>query len=334
VNLYGEVVVFVVHNVWYCYLQDILRKNDDGLWLLPFFLISTYIMCIANVLTERRSLEKKIPALILPDYGFDFAETFTPFLVKYGAAPDIGQYVVAGLSVLWLIFGCQQPFIVFRRFLMIHSFLFLCRACCLLGTQLPNPYQGYPNQEWGTNLFYEALLVNLRYKVTRTDVFYSGHTVSMTCFALMIEYYHSNTLIQRCLSTLVWIITLATLYMIIAVKFHYTIDVIIAFQLTIFTWKLYHMATESHLVRQSLPVIDFLEGDVVVEDTYCEVFPGKFAKIYTTDKDKKRKRKNQTTLNLTNNNNNNNKEKHYIYLFYNLFLFAILFFLFFSFIFI
>jgi len=190
--------------------------------------------------------------------------------------------------VVWLIFGCKHPFIVFRRFLIIHSFLFLCRALCLLGTQLPNPYTGYPtDHKYEGNIFYEAFLVNLRYKITRTDVFYSGHTVSMTCIALMVEYYHSNSKFQKVLSIVVWVITLFTLYMIVAVKFHYTIDVVVAFQLTIFTWKIYHMATESHMVRQSLPIVDFLEGDVVEENSYSDTLPEQFEKKLSGKRKKK-----------------------------------------------
>ncbi|ETO00524.1 sphingomyelin synthetase, partial [Reticulomyxa filosa] len=211
-------------------------------------------------------------------------ERFTPFVIEYKSSPDVGQYVILGISFVWLVTCCKQPFIVFRRFLMIHSFLFLCRASCLLGTQLPNPYQGYPMQQWSDNILYEALLVNLRYKITRTDVFYSGHTVSMTCLALMIEYYHDNTPFQRFLSIFVWMLTLITLYLIIAVKFHYTIDVLIAFQLTIFTWKIYHMATESHMVRQSIPILDFLEGDVIEQNSYSDTFQERISKSLSHSK--------------------------------------------------
>ncbi|ETO15460.1 hypothetical protein RFI_21904 [Reticulomyxa filosa] len=184
-----------------------------------FFLASTYLMCIANVLTEKRSTEKKFPMIALPDFVFDFAEkvsllrNVTALIViiflkktkkiptkkesEYKSSPDVGQYIIVRISIVWLITCCKQLFIVLSRFLIIHSFLFLYRASCLLGTQLSNPYQGYPVHQWSDNILYEALLVNLRYKITRTDVFYSGHTMSMTCLALMIGYYHDNTLFQR-----------------------------------------------------------------------------------------------------------------------------------------
>ncbi|ETO11585.1 hypothetical protein RFI_25791 [Reticulomyxa filosa] len=49
-------------------------------------------------------------------------------------------------------------------------------------------------QQWSANILYDTVLVNLRYKIIRTDVFYSGYTISMTCLALIIEYYHDNVM--------------------------------------------------------------------------------------------------------------------------------------------
>ena len=253
-------------------------------WLLAviFFLTSSYIMCIANVLTEYRRIEiMKITANdiqnrqnldgLLPDLGFDFADYVTPSLTKLTDFPDTAQTAITVIAVIWLIFDCEKQLIalILRRVLVIQGILCLCRAICLLGTQLPNPFDSYPSEQWckDYSIFVEAVFVMLRLKVTRTDVFFSGHTMFLVSTALSIEYYIKPGKIRHIFVIILWIAVLFSLYMIIAVKFHYTIDVIIAAALTMMIWKIYHMALEYPQLKETFPILYFLEGDTRVTST-------------------------------------------------------------------
>eukprot|EP01084_Bolivina_argentea_P048396 89184_1 len=140
------------------------------------------------------------------------------------------------------------------------SLLYLGRSICVVSTQLPTPFHAENDMyhhTWDDNLFYEALLVLLRVKATNNDVFYSGHTVVITLSALSIETYSE----RRWLIVLLWIYSIFSLYVIIATKFHYTIDVLIAFVLSIIIWKFYHMTMKIKTMRNYLPVFKWFESD-------------------------------------------------------------------------
>jgi len=66
-TIFGEVHSTKSRRLWYSVL---------------IFLISTYIMCIANIYTERRWVEAKMKPniIILPDLGFSLVENYLPFL--------------------------------------------------------------------------------------------------------------------------------------------------------------------------------------------------------------------------------------------------------------
>ena len=96
-----------------------------------------------------------------------------------------------------------------------------------------------------------------RIKATNNDVFYSGHTVVITLCAVCVETYSKRTW----LIVLLWMYSLFSLYVIIATKFHYTIDVLIAFVLTVIIWKFYHMTMTIKGMRNHLPIFKWFESD-------------------------------------------------------------------------
>ena len=236
------------------------RRRFWCVWLV--FVVSSYIMCLANVATEYRTKTKQLKHIILPDVGFDFAEMFTPEITTWIKWPDVSVGVASSFTALWVLVDGpkDQKFNVFRRFVTVTSMLYWLRSLCVISTQLPNPFQTDDpkyHYKWSKDIVYEALLVLLRIKATNNDVFFSGHTVMITMCALTLETYSR----RYWLIWSFWTIALFTLYVIIATKFHYTIDVVIAFALSVIIWKLYHLAMSIPELRNNYPVFKWVESD-------------------------------------------------------------------------
>eukprot|EP01084_Bolivina_argentea_P173465 300467_1 len=235
-------------------------------YILTMFIISAYLMCIANVLTEYRYQHHQID-FILQDLGFDFAEYATPNITKWIHYPDITVNICIVFMLLWILFDGpkQQKIAVFRRWLTMLSILYIGRAVCVVSTQMPTPFHSNKPTTWNEHLLYEAPLVFVGSKTTNQDVFYSGHTVVISLCAMTIHTYST----RKWLIFIFWIFSLFGLYVIIATKFHYTIDVIIAFVLSVIIWKLYHMAMSIKEIRNYFPIFKWFESDKEVE-VYAE----------------------------------------------------------------
>merc|ERR1712013_328373 len=113
---------------------------------------------------------------------------------------------------------------------------------------------------WEGNVLFEALLVLFRVRATNTDVFYSGHSVMITLCALTLDSYCARRGVVAVFSA--W--SVAALYVIVATRFHYSIDVIVAAVLTVLAWKLYHVALRVEELRNYYAVFRWFESD-------CEV---------------------------------------------------------------
>ena len=115
-----------------------------------------------------------------------------------------------------------------------------------------------------------ALLIVAWQRVTCADVLYSGHTVNLTiCALIWDEYSHEKDaliidtdtewdLFETCcrnrplvnragylmrptfMKVFMWVFCLVGFIVIIATKFHYTVDVFLGAVITIFVWKFYH----------------------------------------------------------------------------------------------
>ena len=247
--------------IWLCG-RDYTRNRRRFWCVLGLFIVSLYVMCLANVATEYRSMKHPCGNISLPDVGFDFADHVTPQIGKLIKIPDIAVPVALSITALWLIFDGpkKQKLPIFRRFFTITSIMYLLRSICVLSTQLPNPFQTDDplyHQKWSSNIGYEALLALLRIKATNNDVFFSGHTILISMCAMMLSTYCR----RKWMIALFWLYALFVLYVIIATKFHYTIDVVIGFALTVIIWKCYHLALSVEKVRNHHPIFKYFESD-------------------------------------------------------------------------
>lgn len=259
-TVFGEVHTTKCRRLWYSIL---------------IFLISTYIMCIANIYTERRWVEVKMKpnVITLPDLGFSLVENYLPFLALdiMKPVPDILNVVVVVIGFIWLyIEPKRMRLTILRRILVINAILYIGRAFCVIFTLLPSPYTGYENRPkhywFQQNIFYQSIFVLLRIEVTSTDLFYSGHTVSMTLIFLAIKTYSHCSWLKKSIALLI----LFALISIIGVKFHYTIDVVIALILTTLVWTMYHLALEIKHIRDNTFIFNMLEGDIELQEGYLD----------------------------------------------------------------
>jgi len=159
---------------------------------------------------------------------------------------------------------------ILRRILVINAILYIGRALCVIFTLLPSPYTGYENRPkhywFQQNIFYQSIFVLLRIEVTSTDLFYSGHTVSMMMILLAIKTYSRHSWLKRTMSLMIAF----ALMSIIGVKFHYSIDVVIAFILTTLVWTMYHLALEVKHIRDNTFIFNLLEGDIELQEGYLD----------------------------------------------------------------
>lgn len=238
--------------------------NRRKTWMaIAFFIFSSYLMSIANIITEFQWTKTDQNDIgILPDVGFQFADRYTPYLVGLTNYVPITINSMLVLVIVWcLTFGpSTHKLLVFRRYLFIQSMLQFARSITIIVTQLPNPDPFAVNhrKSWkeGTDVFYEAVLVAFQIRATVTDVFFSGHSINYVMIALTVSQY------SGCLwlSSIVWSISLFSLYMIIATNFHYTIDVLIGFLLTYALWKAYHLALQIPQLRENSKFFEWFEG--------------------------------------------------------------------------
>lgn len=214
-----------------------------------------YCDCIAQVYLQLNTpQDRKEPTL--SDRGFD--------LIPYWKAPHAADYAVMSFVALTFIrFGLftgpyAMRWTIVRRWFICMGLLFLLRGMSIICTVLPNPDADCksdvtPEVHKHKNIFVLAFGIAFGIRVTCADVLYSGHTVNFTLAALIWYDYarlcplwpekrwgwFEKVPANRMLA-IVW--TLTGYIIIIATRFHYTVDVWIGFWMTYFVWSYYHEA--------------------------------------------------------------------------------------------
>ncbi|EER07122.1 conserved hypothetical protein, partial [Perkinsus marinus ATCC 50983] len=128
--------------------------------------------------------------------------------------------------------------IVLKRTLLLGAIGYTGRALSVPMTQLPNPDASCKAiLDWDHPLI-SILLVPFGLAHTCADVFYSGHSISVT-LATMVWWDYTSSIASR-LFGLFW--GLFTLLVIMSTHFHYTLDVMYGVAVTFIAWRLYHYA--------------------------------------------------------------------------------------------
>jgi hypothetical protein len=197
---------------------------------------------VSNYLTEAQRAE-----LVLPDPLMQVSHPLYKKLNFSNRASDIAVAVSALVLFTRPLFLGRNCVTVVRRILIVLGTMYLLRAFTVSLTVLPNPFVEC-HSEREDNVLYNAALVITSQRVTCGDVFFSGHTIIFTLsLCTWLTYAPRRFTILKFLATVfnVW-----SMWILVAAKFHYTIDVLISFLLTSSLWHFYHFAVKSEELQQ------------------------------------------------------------------------------------
>ena len=178
--------------------------------------------------------------------------------------PDI---FIAVSVLMWLLRLVSMPSLtmglaLLRRTFWITGTAYLLRAACVLMTILPFPYvECDVDKRDGANSWIDAFNIMFMKRSSCGDVFYSGHTVvySIACLTWLTYSVRARLHCVR-FSVALFLIaeTLLACLSLLAVGYHYSIDIIVSALICSTMWLLYHTALriyETHL-NQSLRIVE------------------------------------------------------------------------------
>ena len=208
----------------------------------------------------------------LPDIGFDFFDWIgIQDSYAFSLGTHLPDYMVFGLNYFTIARFILTPLgaTIQRRWSFNLGTLFFFRGISIVATMLPNPMQHCTTKALDYDVWEGAWRILAGELVTCADVLFSGHTVN-ACLVGLIWHTYSHKVGVRlfrakcdpigavcCLGRpvtnevgrlvrattekyIMWIWVIVTFFVIIATRFHYTIDVIIGLWMCVLLWKLYH----------------------------------------------------------------------------------------------
>jgi hypothetical protein len=232
-----------------------------------YFMISMQLTAWTLSLTWHRN-PREIPSL--PDLGHDLMGPKWNFSVSLDLGPlhlghldadEVPDVFMVGSIVAAVTFTLSHPlrWLILRRYFFIHGTLMIFRCFTVLVTSLPDSHprcrhitpkgdqpQGSASIEHIRANLQQVLGVYLRVlipvgEVTCGDMVFSGHTLILVLTALVWHTYYPRTIQNlNIIKTLVWTWSFCGLFAIIGTRLHYTLDVLLAWYLTLTVWSSYH----------------------------------------------------------------------------------------------
>lgn len=225
------------------YAFELLRDFGQGLrrHSLPlavsmlFFIVASYFNTFFQVYVQNRVIDLKLDHMEpLFDSGFEY---FTD-LSSFENLPDfwISFMAVAVFvkSFLRLRFSCLM--LVMKRYFFIHGCVFFLRGISIAVTFLPNPWRDSCVPIHFDNIWLDPILIMMGQKRTCYDVLFSGHSALVTLTTLTWIQYETNSIIQM----LSIPVAIGGCFVLIATRFHYTVDVFFGSILAAGCWGTYH----------------------------------------------------------------------------------------------
>ncbi len=209
-------------------------------------LITFYLTGLSNIWTQEQAL-KNLNKHPLQDQGFK--------LIAYNKnLLFMNDYLLIAIVVMGaglIIFHKKRLEILFRWSVMLNI-LFAIRIVTVPTTILTRPVE--VDEVWAScktlEHDYNGLLgpfqVLFQGKMTCFDFIYSGHMVNTVITVLLLIKYVK----LRFFPVFLWSLVLAESYFIIATRSHYTIDIIIAFLLTLLIWYIMDYREEIKELKQ------------------------------------------------------------------------------------
>lgn len=131
-----------------------------------------------------------------------------------------------------------HPAMVKRRFVMCLTIVYFLRIFTLLATRYPI-LPGIVNTRYeAPNIFFSAFLIIAGVRTTQTDYMFSGHTALWTLMTLFVWHYTSHKWTWGLFFALY---NLAGVFLLLAIRMHYTADVLVGFYLSSSIFLIYHL---------------------------------------------------------------------------------------------
>jgi hypothetical protein len=227
----------------------------------------------------------------LPDIGFILLPR-----VRIARLPDIWNAVIVIGTLLPVILFHPSKVKIMRRYAAVQGTCFLLRSLTIMATILPNPYDTCVNSSKDDEIpMIEAFKVMLGVRITCGDVLYSGHAANFTLMGLIwqqygrgfvssesffnkrasftadmdvsinqdvsqIQKYTSEWYTGVLLPRLCWVVASIGYLIIIACRFHYTVDVLVGIVVVAKQWGLYHMIIRTPKLIERVPFLQWYES--------------------------------------------------------------------------
>ena len=217
----------------------------------------------------------------LRDFGFDLLP-YIPSKSLGFSIPDLCALGSATMIAFNIVLQFRPAFatILLRRILFISAIAYFGRTLSVPMTLLPNPdTECVPTVGRTTSVLLSIILVPFGATVTCSDVFYSGHTIPITCAILTWMDYLT---LRRHIRFLGITVSSLALVGIIVTHFHYTVDVVYAVVVTTVVWKLYHLALTCPSIFFHYPLVQWWESSDAI-GSLTTVLPGVFPIQWSRD---------------------------------------------------
>lgn len=201
----------------------------------------------------------------LQDLGFEIFPRLTtvvwPTSSAYATIADVWLVGTYTLFVLVLLPFCtSKPWPAKIRYTLCMAFVFALRTLLLLCTRypkVPSAYQAYSDPP---NLALAAVLVVLGVRTNQTDFMFSGHTTGWIVTALFLWHYRKPGTWYTLIAVFLWLFNLTGILLLIAVRLHYTSDVVVAVIVASLTFTCYHLALPSREETYAYRFLQWIEG--------------------------------------------------------------------------
>ncbi|KAJ3092800.1 hypothetical protein HK100_006842 [Physocladia obscura] len=205
-----------------------------------------YIMVLVQLWSDDKTLRNANGQPLIPLRDVVY-EQFVPEWLKNVSPTTVDTPITFGLifSVVHSVFvnwSTQDPFRGLRRSMMVIILIYAVRSASMFVTQIPpvNPELCQPFLSHDSDvLFSESLDMLASTLKSCSDMMYSGHTAVLSSIMMRIWFDTART--RRYIRFMIRLVTVSvyalSLFLFVAVRLHYTVDVLIGAALGL-TWAI------------------------------------------------------------------------------------------------
>ena len=217
------------------------------------------IILLHNLAQQYPDSQPSYPAecQTLSDLGFDII----PFIPLNNLA-DIWIAVSLLTASLLFLFVFERSQLIFRRFFICYGTMFIFRAFTVMSTiypRLPFQIEGFVANGGVLGSMWGSMLILMGVRTTARDMMFSGHTVGFIMSALFVSRYTRSSFFR----VLYWIFNICGVLALIAVREHYSADVIVAIIITKYVFEAYHLWMDSEYIRFLKPGLELVSTKAI-----------------------------------------------------------------------